>query len=509
MHKIFFHVPIICLLSGVLIHIYAADGDTLKWISPTSYSVITTNTIRLCIEPGSIWKNMPLDVEFFVSYGNRKGTSTDTLSIGKIHGYPYELIWDCSLIPDEDFDRIGFLAQITDSKGLSIMSSSLNHIILDRNTSYRTATLSSRYTKHKIVIDGNFLDWAAADSMKFINNENLIIVSSLWDKNNLYFAVKVKDRSLISHFIQGDTVLDRREGNKDYSMWAEDDIEFFFDPMHNRRPMRDTSHKQYLFSPAGLCFESNRDSSKTTSNYNPSLQWAVRTYGTLNNESDQDTGWVIECAIPWKTLGIKPAKDYTLGFDVFNCDRDFSEGGFFFVALSGVEASNLHNPSEWINLILKKDDSFFLFLALGLGIIILGGIGFFYFTRRKKKEEIPSDIPQEKIPLKEDAIFQTALSYIQEHFKEDINLEEIVKATGTNTSTFSKIIKEKTGQTFINYLTQIRIEKSKELLKNTELSIKEISSEVGFNSISYFGAAFKKKENMSPIEYRNLIHNTR
>ena len=64
------------------------------------------------------------------------------------------------------------------------------------------------------------------------------------------------------------------------------------------------------------------------------------------------------------------------------------------------------------------------------------------------------------------------------------------------------MFKKETGHTFINYLNNYKIEKSKELLKNTNMSLLDISLEVGFNNQSYYSTIFKKYTNMTPLEYR-------
>ena len=64
------------------------------------------------------------------------------------------------------------------------------------------------------------------------------------------------------------------------------------------------------------------------------------------------------------------------------------------------------------------------------------------------------------------------------------------------------MFKKETGQTFINYLNNYKIERSKDLLKNTNMTLLDISLEVGFNNQSYYSTIFKKYTNMTPHEYR-------
>jgi len=70
---------------------------------------------------------------------------------------------------------------------------------------------------------------------------------------------------------------------------------------------------------------------------------------------------------------------------------------------------------------------------------------------------------------------------------------------------FAKIFKEETGNTFVDYVTELRLEKAKELLLQNQLSFKEISFAVGYRDPNYFSRVFKKYFHMSPREFRNTI----
>lgn len=94
------------------------------------------------------------------------------------------------------------------------------------------------------------------------------------------------------------------------------------------------------------------------------------------------------------------------------------------------------------------------------------------------------------------------LKYISEHLQEDISLETIATYINMNSSYFSRYFKSKTGGNFVDFLTSIRIEKAKELLAETELSIDEISIRVGHVNKAYFTKVFKKVTGFNPGEFR-------
>ncbi|MBR6477315.1 MAG: helix-turn-helix transcriptional regulator, partial [Lachnospiraceae bacterium] len=70
---------------------------------------------------------------------------------------------------------------------------------------------------------------------------------------------------------------------------------------------------------------------------------------------------------------------------------------------------------------------------------------------------------------------------------------------------FSKIFKEATGENFIEYLTNLRMVKAKELLTQTDCSIKEICVKVGYSEPNYFSRSFKKNVGVTPTEYKEGI----
>ena len=79
---------------------------------------------------------------------------------------------------------------------------------------------------------------------------------------------------------------------------------------------------------------------------------------------------------------------------------------------------------------------------------------------------------------KNPVLIQKCISYINEHYNEDINLETVANIVHLNPSYFSSIFKKEVGVSFSNYLNKIRIEQSKLLLKKTDSSIVEIALEV-------------------------------
>ncbi len=95
-----------------------------------------------------------------------------------------------------------------------------------------------------------------------------------------------------------------------------------------------------------------------------------------------------------------------------------------------------------------------------------------------------------------------AMEYIENNFQKDLNLAVVANHVSLNYSYFSNLFSEKTGDSFHNYLKKLRIEKAKELLKNSDFKINEIAEKVGYKNPKHFATNFRALTGISPVEYR-------
>jgi YesN/AraC family two-component response regulator len=100
-----------------------------------------------------------------------------------------------------------------------------------------------------------------------------------------------------------------------------------------------------------------------------------------------------------------------------------------------------------------------------------------------------------------DMLFK-AVQYIQDHYMEKFSLQDIADYVHFSAPYFSKVFKKEIGVTFTKYLTNVRIEKSKQLLKNTGVALSDIPTLVGFEEQSYFTRVFRATTGVSPGKYR-------
>ncbi|WP_042199125.1 AraC family transcriptional regulator [Paenibacillus camerounensis] len=97
---------------------------------------------------------------------------------------------------------------------------------------------------------------------------------------------------------------------------------------------------------------------------------------------------------------------------------------------------------------------------------------------------------------------ERVIQYLKDHYKEEIVLKDMSTEFGISYSYMRKIVYELTGKSMIDYLNQLRIDKAKELLLDTDLTIKQVAAEVGYYNVQSFNRFFRKYEGMPPSSYK-------
>lgn len=97
---------------------------------------------------------------------------------------------------------------------------------------------------------------------------------------------------------------------------------------------------------------------------------------------------------------------------------------------------------------------------------------------------------------------QKAIHYIDEHLDKQLSLKEVAQHVHLNPSYFSVLFKDQTNLTFSEYVTRSRLQKAKNLLLTSQLSISEIAEIVGYTTAKYFIKLFKSYEAMTPSQFR-------
>jgi two-component system, response regulator YesN len=99
-------------------------------------------------------------------------------------------------------------------------------------------------------------------------------------------------------------------------------------------------------------------------------------------------------------------------------------------------------------------------------------------------------------------VLRRAQEFIAAHYTESLSLEQVAEHVALSPTYFSRIFKQVMGCTFVEYLTRVRLEEARRLLRTTTLSLAEISYAVGYQSPNYFSEVFKTVEGMTASAYR-------
>ena len=125
-------------------------------------------------------------------------------------------------------------------------------------------------------------------------------------------------------------------------------------------------------------------------------------------------------------------------------------------------------------------------------------------------------LPQEKIQkvaghhaevkYKEDLVLLNRIfGYIETHYQEDITLDAISELVGFSPYYFTRFFKKHIGQTFIQFLSDYRLEKARYILSQERLPMVEVAEKSGFSSVKTFHHVFKKSQGMSPLQYQKSL----
>lgn len=108
------------------------------------------------------------------------------------------------------------------------------------------------------------------------------------------------------------------------------------------------------------------------------------------------------------------------------------------------------------------------------------------------------------LSAKNQNIIAQAVTYMEAHYMEAIKLADVAAIVHLSPKYFSELFKQRTGTKFTECLTNIRMEKAKLLLRNTEMAITDVSGKVGYDDPNYFSTIFKKHYKKSPLQFRKM-----
>lgn len=208
--------------------------------------------------------------------------------------------------------------------------------------------------------------------------------------------------------------------------------------------------------------------------------------------------------------------------NIHYCDSYGMDNSLDFIIFDPNIISSLYQTSNFSHPMIKKEQLieyeleaplFKLFNTLDKELtnkepyyqeIVKSCIREFWFLLKRKLPRNDSELPSQNKRLNMLYDLQQLLSYLDEHYSENITLEFAAKQMNFSSSHFSKVFKKLTGINFVNYLNMIRIEHAANQLKNTPDRILDIALSCGFNNIRNFNRVFKKMTGYTPTQFSKL-----
>lgn len=241
--------------------------------------------------------------------------------------------------------------------------------------------------------------------------------------------------------------------------------------------------------------------------------------GTANNYSDYLLLYSLT-SMTFSKHGVRyPVNPDDVIFSSCNTPLSFSqpwnrEKDFFYIIISGMQAQHFYN-------MIRKSNS--LFHTNQLSSILDHFLNLFEIDYRSSKNILMNQMEagvqihqllmdlyklsqnilaaKDLTPVQDTAV-NTAIRFIQEHYQDDLDVDTICNSISFSKFYFCKLFKEHTGMTVHQYVTEFRINKSKDLLSYSKLSIAAVANSVGFKNALTYTRCFEKLVHMTPTEYR-------
>ena len=104
-------------------------------------------------------------------------------------------------------------------------------------------------------------------------------------------------------------------------------------------------------------------------------------------------------------------------------------------------------------------------------------------------------------------VITAVMTYINNHYREELSLEDVAQFAGFSRYYFSRSFKRQTGYSFKDYLCQKRLQVAMDLLIRTNRSMRDVAVDSGFGSVATFNRVFREKKGCTPTQYRAIYGN--
>ena len=221
---------------------------------------------------------------------------------------------------------------------------------------------------------------------------------------------------------------------------------------------------------------------------------------TFPNEAHGNAGWPQEiCEFVWFQIDCAP--DGFLGLSHPYSDYLYKQLCEYRERITSVSQEDLQKLRKAFYLLSEEDMHSHL---LGHSLFLEFVVGNFTGKRGKGVESTGAEVHGVEITERNTAI-SAALSYMHAHLTENPSLERIADYCGLSASRFNEAFKEQMGITPHAYITNLKIDTAKILLKNPEISVTDVAMQLNFSSGNHFSSVFKRYTGITPSQYRGKV----
>jgi len=426
-----------------------------------------------------------------------------------------------------------------------------------------TLDLKIPYYSGEIVVDGKLEDWGRSLNIPFSDtltamhsypghkmmafydatfnysaswgsvSRNDVEISLCWNLSSLFIVFRITDQHLFAQMTPD---------GKYSQLHLNDAIELYLDSKSDSDSMMDINDYQFLIDCKGqnIVFRGDLNmimsdtlTAPKESGQNIYFEYAVSIDGTLN-DTLPDQGFVVEMAIPFTAIGLKPQSGIKMRMDACNDDNDYNLTGVItyedkalrYWPFNWSGYSDFGYPETWKSVVLEGSPGWMDKLSTaGLKKWLAGYLSFLFFTvaflvvlllRMARMKRLPahSEIqPSKVVFLEKQETDDSKLSPNQQTLKkaseiltgnhqENYGSERLATELGISVRTFQRITKEELNITPTNFIYLIKLNLAAEYLKNHLGNVSETAYEFGFSDPGYFSKLFKKHFGVTPLEYQ-------
>ena len=197
-------------------------------------------------------------------------------------------------------------------------------------------------TSTAIVVDGSLDEWTGVEGVSFKDEsgrgdpsvDNTATVKAMWDNNNLYFAFNITDTNLQA------TGMSEAD-----ALHLDGSIEIYIDTEHNGGTAMQVDDYHFIINLNNVIVDDQGTGSGKNYSWDSNIVSATKLYGTQGDDTDTDTGYVIEVSIPWTDIGGTPTSGSIMGLDLAVNDRDDVADGLQYFDWCNI--SSWAYPDDW------------------------------------------------------------------------------------------------------------------------------------------------------------------